>query len=397
MKPMAVMSAEEKAAIKLLQERQAAIGPAAVQAAKAAYPALAAPTAAAVPGPAPGTAEVQVTVKTEVAGRVATPSTVSLDGQSKSCPDGGTVTFTGLKPGSYTLKVSAPAWTTFTKAITVKAGDVDVETVQLALAPTDPLTVISNALTGLVDSIFPVLQAAGQAIAGPFEDQINKALTSAQAKIADAKAAQAAHKPGGSDWTVEDEALALTSVIVAGNVALGVVGVIADLMHPLKTIGAMEVIKQVLRDLGLSRMSARIAMLPVRLDLLQRLTYYYNSKFTPLVPAEATVVSLRHFGTLKDDQYHTLMAMHGYSEATADVILADTEAKYLASDQSAVARAAGTVFTKGKMTLADFKAVLTKMNITGARQDLWVYRYQMARKQGLTAAELAVIEGTTAT
>ena len=99
------------------------------------------------------------------------------------------------------------------------------------------------------------------------------------------------------------------------------------------------------------------------------------------------------YGLLNDAQLLESVQHKGYEEDSGLVVQVLKEIA-LASDRGAVARAAGLQFQKELLTEADFRAVLTKMHIVGERADLWIYRYKLARKQGVTTSELALIEGS---
>lgn len=99
------------------------------------------------------------------------------------------------------------------------------------------------------------------------------------------------------------------------------------------------------------------------------------------------------YGLITDAKLLESVQHKGYEE-DSELVTNVLKEIALASDRGAVARAAGLQFQKTLLTEADFRAVLTQMHIVGERADLWIYRYKLARKQGVTTSELALIEGS---
>lgn len=76
----------------------------------------------------------------------------------------------------------------------------------------------------------------------------------------------------------------------------------------------------------------------------------------------------------------------GY-EDDAPIVAEIQKAIALEGERNAVARPAGRAFRDGKIPEGDFRALLTKLQIRGERQDLWVLRYQWERTAKPTEEE----------
>jgi len=84
-------------------------------------------------------------------------------------------------------------------------------------------------------------------------------------------------------------------------------------------------------------------------------------------------------GLISDEQLLKGYENLGY-EDDAKIVAEIQKSMALENERNAIARPAGRSFRDGKISEADYRALLTKLDIRGERQDLWILRYLWERK-----------------
>jgi hypothetical protein len=110
-------------------------------------------------------------------------------------------------------------------------------------------------------------------------------------------------------------------------------------------------------------------------------------------PSVAEAADWLDKGLISEDDFYGYAQNDGYQEPEAEHILDAKHQADLTKDRLACCRAAGTAFTKGNLSEADFENILKDMKLNDDRIQLWVFKYSIAKKQNFTAAEIASMEG----
>jgi len=139
------------------------------------------------------------------------------------------------------------------------------------------------------------------------------------------KTIDAIYKSEPTELATTEAAMETLGVLIAGGIFALSTGTIADVIHPLKSLGLSAHAREIIYWLGIPSVTAAIAVMPTQLGLLLPLQYYLNYKWTPRIPDANDLVRFavrecfipaeleRLLEPGPGEKYYSYMKMQGYS------------------------------------------------------------------------------------
>jgi len=167
-------------------------------------------------------------------------------------------------------------------------------------------TVTRNLIEGLTHAVTPgspapEIQTAVAVFAEAFRRRIEE-LT------------EAAYRSPVTPEALIAQASATMATCIGAEVAGEVGGTAADQAHPVKNIGFRNIVRGVIRAIGVWELVAAISLMPAREGLLTPLRYIYRERFTPFIPRSEELINMRIRGILMAEEYLTSMRKQGLDD-----------------------------------------------------------------------------------
>lgn len=117
-------------------------------------------------------------------------------------------------------------------------------------------------------------------------------------------------------------AAVILTALLGSQVVVEAGGAAADAAHPGHKIGFQDIAKSLMTSFGVYSLAASIATMPSQIGLITPLRYWYNTRFTPLIPGSGDLVDLRARGFLAHAAYVDGMKMQGFAPVWSERLLA---------------------------------------------------------------------------
>jgi len=170
-------------------------------------------------------------------------------------------------------------------------------------------------------------------------------------------------------------ALTLAGELLAVSVSVPLAGILIDLLHPIKNVGAFDLAVNLMDNVGLDRVIPDIMSAPVEMGILPALHRYYNSIYQTELPNASELISLRSRNWLTEDAYKTGMTYQGLSNDWSATLLNGS----YADPGIGLLR---ILYDMGSVSAADLPAYVNHLGYRPEYQDLitnYITKYQENR------------------
>jgi hypothetical protein len=144
-------------------------------------------------------------------------------------------------------------------------------------------------------------------------EEMVKVITAQQAEIIK----QIYHSPADPNQA-SDTAATLAAKLIGVSMSVSIAGALIDILHPIKGVGALEIAKGVVEEIGIPDTVKEIMGAPVRFGIMPPLQKYLNSVYQPNLPGIGDLTNMRMKEVIGQPAFREWIKYQGYSEDWAD-------------------------------------------------------------------------------